>query len=101
MSKTAVKLRKNSYVLEDVSVQCIATDKGYFGGRIISEGEKFMYKGVLKDGKFPLWCEPVEKFVSKKKATVKPELTEEEKAAKKKLLLRKLKQLKLLMQRRN
>ena len=43
-----------------------------------------MYKGVLKDGKFPLWCEPVEKFVSKKKATVKPELTEEEKAAKKK-----------------
>lgn len=71
MSNTATKLRKNSYELTDVNVQCVATDKGYFGGKIIIEGEKFMYKGVLKDGKFPLWCEPVEEFKASAKKVAK------------------------------
>jgi len=72
---------------EKVSVQCEATNKGYYGGRIIHEGEKFLYEGNILDGKFPSWMEPVKEYKSKfegnsNKSDDSKKLTPSQKAAK-------------------
>lgn len=51
--------------IEKVEVNCVATSDGYFNGKIIKDGSKFIFTGILKDGKFPLWCEPTKPYVSK------------------------------------
>ncbi len=64
--------------IEEVKVNCVATSDGYFNGKIIKDGSKFIFDGILKDGNFPLWCEPTKPYVSKfsklgsKKPVAKP-----------------------------
>ncbi len=55
---------KVKHHLEEVEVECVAKADGYDGNKVIKAGLKFMFKGVLKNGKFPLWCSPEKKYVS-------------------------------------
>lgn len=50
------------YHIEFVKVKCVAIDTGYYANRIIKTDQVFLYDDVLKNGKFPLWCEPVEPY---------------------------------------
>ena len=59
----AEKLEKAVHI-EKVNVACIASNEGYFG-KIIRVGEEFIYTGVLQDGRFPKWCDPVKPYESK------------------------------------
>ena len=61
----STKKVKKKFHIEKVNIHCVATSDGYFGGRIVKEGTKFMYNDVLKDGKLPLWCQALEKFECK------------------------------------
>ena len=63
MKKVKKKTRKMH--LQTVNEMCVATNTGYYGGKRIREGIKFKYTSVLKNGRFPLWCKPIdEKFES-------------------------------------
>lgn len=50
---------KKKYEIKEVIVQAIATDDGYYKGRIVKTGEKFEYEGITKNGKLPLWLKPL------------------------------------------
>lgn len=49
---------------EKVSLQCIATRDGYFGGIVRKEGKKFLFDDHLKNGEFPTWMEPEKAYES-------------------------------------
>lgn len=51
--------------LEKVNVKVEANDVGQSGGKLISPGEKFNFKGNLKNGKFPKWVIAPKGFKSK------------------------------------
>lgn len=57
-------MKRQKYHVEEVSVECVAIERGQHNGAIIREGKRFLYKGILKNGKFPLWCAPTKKFSS-------------------------------------
>ena len=63
---------------EAVSIKVVATNKGQNGGKIRRVGEKFTYKGILKDGELPSWVEALEKLPAKApaKAPQKPNLND-------------------------
>lgn len=43
-----------------VKEKVVAIATGYYKGRIIPEGEKFLYEGPLNRGKLPLWVKTLE-----------------------------------------
>jgi hypothetical protein len=51
--------KQKKHKIEEVVVEAIATDDGYYKGRIIRTGEKFQYDGITKNGRLPLWLKPV------------------------------------------
>jgi len=51
--------KKKEVKIEHVVCSVVATDDGYYKGRIVKTGEKFVYEGILKDGKFPLWMNKI------------------------------------------
>lgn len=53
--------KKKNMHIEKVKVQCVAIDKGYYGRKIIKDGEQFIYEGILKNGEFPRWVESIDK----------------------------------------
>ena len=55
------KEKKKEKKIEKVVINAIATDDGYYKGSIIRTGEKFVYEGVTKDGKLPLWVAEAKK----------------------------------------
>lgn len=57
---------------EVVSVKVTAIATGYYKGRVIREGEKFLFEGKLNNGKFPLWVKTPEEYKPTKKALKKP-----------------------------
>jgi hypothetical protein len=56
---------------EKVSVVVEAIAIGYYKGKIIREGEKFLFEGKLNNGKFPLWVKTPEDYKPAKKAAKK------------------------------
>lgn len=50
---------KKKFDIKEVIVEAIATDDGYYKGRIVKTGEKFEYDGITKNGKLPLWLKPL------------------------------------------
>lgn len=53
------KKEKKEPKIEHVVCDAIATDDGFYKGRIIKTNQKFRFEGVTKDGKFPNWVKPV------------------------------------------
>jgi len=78
--KEAVK--KKEVKIEHIVCSAIATDDGFYKGRIIKTGEKFEFQGVTKDGRFPNWVKAVGKVKvvagPKAKAEVKSPIVQEE-----------------------
>lgn len=72
--------KKKEVKIEHVVCSAIATDDGYYKGRIVKTGEKFQFEGVTKNGKFPLWVEPKGKIDKKQTVVkkVKEEVAQEE-----------------------
>lgn len=61
LEKRAKKLHDEKlFHVQFVKVRAKATDDGYFGGRVLKPGQIFTYDDVVKNGKFPLWIEPVD-----------------------------------------
>jgi hypothetical protein len=51
---------------ESVSVHVTAIATGYYKGKVIRPGEKFLFEGSLNNGKFPLWVKTPEEYKAKK-----------------------------------
>jgi hypothetical protein len=58
---------------QSVSVHVTAIATGYYKGRVIRPGEKFLFEGNLNNGKFPLWVKTPEEYKAAKKASKKAE----------------------------
>jgi len=52
--------------IQKVSIEAVAVDDGYYKGQIIPTGKKFLFEGVTKDGKLPLWIKAAKKSAKKK-----------------------------------
>jgi hypothetical protein len=53
---------------QQVSVIVEAISQGYYKGKVINPGEKFLLECKLHNGKFPLWVKVPEEFKATKKA---------------------------------
>jgi len=53
---------KNLHIEQVKDVKCTAIADGYFQGRVIKAGKIFTLEGPIVNGKFPLWCKPVDKY---------------------------------------
>lgn len=64
---------------ESVSIHVTAIATGYYKGKIIKTGEKFLFEGKLQNGRFPLWVKTPEEYKAKKvkKTVEKAEKTED------------------------
>ena len=58
---------------ETVSVKVTAIATGYYKGKVIREGEKFLFEGKLNHGRFPLWVKTPDEYKPAKKASKKAE----------------------------
>lgn len=56
--KAKEKVKKK---LDKVVINAEATDDGYYKGKIIKTGEKFVFDGYKINGKLPLWLKEVKK----------------------------------------
>jgi hypothetical protein len=62
---------------ETVSVHVTAISTGYYKGKVIRPGERFLFEGTLNRGKFPLWVKTPDEYKPTKKASKKVEKTSE------------------------
>jgi len=53
---------KHLHIEQVKNVKCTAIADGYFQGRVIKAGKIFTLEGPIVNGKFPLWCKPVESY---------------------------------------
>lgn len=61
-------------------IEVEATSTGYYGNKIIREGQKFIYEGAVVNGKLPLWVKAVGKFEPEVEVEVEVEVKVEVKA---------------------
>lgn len=73
----AEKIQRKSVEIKNVVCSAIATDDGYYKGRIVKTGEKFRYEGITKNGKLPLWVKAVGKIEEVKAPKAKKAKVEE------------------------
>ena len=63
LEKRANKIHESKkYHIQFVKCRCRATSEGYYGGRVIREGQVFTYDDAVKNGKLPMWCEAVDEL---------------------------------------
>jgi hypothetical protein len=62
--------------MKKIKIEVVAIATGYYGNRIIREGQKFVYEGNLNNGKLPLWVQPADgsKFKAEKEEKVEAEV---------------------------